>query len=95
LVFGTPAEDFCKCFCKKKLAAKKGEIKNEQKCAGFERVLNKSVQVLRRSEHFLSENYRVNLGCQRMDYAFSIFWVDKRGLPGAGADSGQVKRKKG
>jgi hypothetical protein len=29
--------------------------------------LNKSVQVLRRSEHFLSENHRGNLGCQRMD----------------------------
>jgi hypothetical protein len=67
LVFGTPAENFCKCFCKKKLAAKKREIENEQKCTGFERVLNKSVQVLRRSEHFLSENYRGNLGCQRMD----------------------------
>jgi hypothetical protein len=53
LVFSTPAEDFCKCLYRKQLAAKRREYKNEQKCAGFERVLNKSVQVLRRNERFL------------------------------------------
>jgi hypothetical protein len=43
LVFGTPAENFRKWLYGKKLAAKKWKIENEQKCAGFERVLNKSV----------------------------------------------------
>jgi hypothetical protein len=70
LVFGTPGENFCKCFYRKKLAAKKGEIKNEQKCAGFEQVLSRSERVLSRSEHFLSKNYRGNLGCQRMELGF-------------------------
>jgi hypothetical protein len=53
LVFSTPGENFCKCFYRKKLAAKRQKIKNEQKCAGFERVLNKSIQVLRRNERIL------------------------------------------
>jgi hypothetical protein len=53
LVFGTPVENFCKWLYRKKLAAKKGKIENEQKCAGFEQVLNKSARVLRRNERIL------------------------------------------